>query len=100
MSLSDGSEQFDIEIEIEGLDYSFLQSGPDDPSTANMSANHDDVEGHNDTPAVDEVHNATPALEANVPSPGAAVGPSLRPPEIFTPVHDHRPEVAWRLSPV
>ena len=83
MSLSDGSEQFDIEIEIEGLDYSFLQSEPDDPSPANMSANHEDVVGHNDTPAV----------EARLPSPGAAAGPLPRPQEIFTPVHDLRPEV-------
>ena len=74
MSLSDGSEQFDIEIEER--DYSLLHSEPDDQSTATMSANREDVEEPAETPTEEP---------AAVPLP--------RLPEVFTPVHGRRPDV-------
>ena len=79
MSLSDGSEQFDIEIEER--DYSLLHSEPDEHNTASMSANREDVGETPDT----EVHSPT------------SVGVSLpRPQEIFTPVHDRMHEIHLR----
>ena len=82
LSLSDGSEQFDIEIEE--LDYSLLHSEADDQSAANMSANREDV--------VERERAEAPAAEPGSPSPGAAAAPLPRPQEIFTPVHDRRPD--------
>ena len=73
LSLSDESEQFDIEIEE--LECSLLHSEPDENPTVTMSANREDVA-------------ETPAAEPGSPSLGATAVPLPRPQEIFTPVHD------------
>ena len=70
VSLSDGSEQFNLEIEERN--YSLLQSDSDERRTANMSANREDVA-------------ETPAAKPRSPT---SVGVSLsRHQEVFTPVY-------------